>query len=206
MQLRGMLRLLIIGAYFSSLAFAGCSQQRQFGTEAQEESTPSVQTRRQAPDVPYVPTPQAVVERMLEIARVNQNDIVYDLGSGDGRIPINAAQRYGTRGVGIDINPERIQEANQNAHKAGLAHRVQFRQQDLFQTEFSDATVVILYLLPEINMKLRPKLLKELKPGTRIISHAFDMGDWQPQRVEQVDGSIIYLWVVPQKVPENLRS
>ncbi len=206
MQLRGMLRLLIIGACFSSLVFVGCSQQRQFGTETQEESTPSVQTRRQAPDVPYVPTPQAVVERMLEIARVNQNDIVYDLGSGDGRILITAAQRYGAGGVGIDINPQRIQEANENAQKAGVTYRVQFRQQDLFETDLGDATVVTLYLLPDVNIQLGPKLLRELKPGSRIVSHSFDMGNWKPQRVEQVDGNTIYLWVVPQKVPENLRS
>jgi SAM-dependent methyltransferase len=186
--------------------FVGCSQQRQFGTETQEESTPSVQTRRQAPDVPYVPTPQAVVERMLEIARVNQNDIVYDLGSGDGRILITAAQRYGAGGVGIDINPQRIQEANENAQKAGVTYRVQFRQQDLFETDLGDATVVTLYLLPDVNIQLGPKLLRELKPGSRIVSHSFDMGNWKPQRVEQVDGNTIYLWVVPQKVPENLRS
>ena len=161
------------------------------------------QAQRQ-PDVPYVPTPRAVVDRMLAIANVNKNDILYDLGSGDGRIVITAAQKYGTRGIGIDINPRRIEEANANAQKAGVTKLVEFRQQDLFETNLSKATVVTLYLLPEINIKLRSKLLKELKPGTRIVSHAFDMGEWKPQQKELVNGKLIYYWVVPEKIPENL--
>ena len=151
-------------------------------------------------DVPYVPTPTAVVNAMLSLGNVKKNDVLYDLGSGDGRIVITAAQKFGTRGVGIDIDPQRVQEANQNAKKAGVTDLVQFRQQDLFATDLSSATVVTLYLLPEINLKLRPRLLSQLKPGTRIVSHAFDMGDWKPQKVVKVAGETIYYWTVPQRV------
>jgi ribosomal protein L11 methylase PrmA len=141
---------------------------------------------------------------MLRLANVKSNDVVYDLGSGDGRIVIAAAKERGASGVGIDINPDRIREANQNAQKAGVSDRVQFRQQDLFQTDFSKATVVTLYLLPELNVKLRPQLLRQLKPGTRIVSHAFDMGDWKPERVVKVNGQTVYYWVVPENPPANL--
>lgn len=206
MQLRRMLRLLLIGVSFSSLVFVGCSQQRQFGTDTQTESTPGARILQRQPDVPYVPTPQPVVDRMLAIAKVNRNDVVYDLGSGDGRLVITAAQKYGARGVGIDINPKRIQQANANAKQAEVTKLVEFRQQDLFETDLSNATVVTLYLLPSVNLKLRPKLLKELRPGTRIVSHAFDLGDWKPQKVERVSGRTVYYWVVPEKVPENLQS
>jgi 2-polyprenyl-3-methyl-5-hydroxy-6-metoxy-1,4-benzoquinol methylase len=195
------IRLLVTGASVGSLMFIGCSQQRQFEAQAQAP----VQTQQRQPDVPYVPTPQAVVDQMLAIAKVNKNDVLYDLGSGDGRIVITAAQKFGTRGVGIDINPRRIQEANANAQKAGVTNLVEFRQQDLFQTDLSNATVVTLYLLPDINLKLRPKLLKELKPGTRIVSHAFNMGEWKPERVVRVNGRTIYYWVVPKNIPANLR-
>ena len=197
MQLRKLLKLLFTGASIGSLAIAGCTTQRQFDTQTPATtSSTSVQSPQREPDVPYVPTPQTVVDRMLTIANVNKNDVLYDLGSGDGRIVITAAQKYGTRGVGIDINPERVAEANTNAQQAGVTDLVEFRQQDLFKTDLSEATVVTLYLLPQVNLKLRPQLLK-LKPGTRIVSHAFDMGDWKPERVEQVDGSTIYYWVVP---------
>jgi ubiquinone/menaquinone biosynthesis C-methylase UbiE len=141
---------------------------------------------------------------MLRLANVQANDVVYDLGSGDGRIVITAAQKVGARGIGIDISPERIREANENAKQAGVTDRVEFRQQDLFETNFSDATVVTLYLLPKLNVKLRPKLLRELKPGTRIVSHAFDMGDWKPDQVVEVDGKTVYYWVVPENPPANL--
>lgn len=176
-----------------------------------EAPAPSPQTSPDAPaqgvkrDVPYVPTPDAVVRRMLELGQVGSDDVLYDLGSGDGRIVITAAQQYGARGVGIDIDPERIQEANANAQKAGVTDRVRFRQQDLLQADFSEATVVTLYLLPEVNLRLRPQLLNQLRPGTRIVSHAFDMGDWKPEQVVEVDGRTIYVWTVPEKVPENLR-
>jgi tRNA G37 N-methylase Trm5 len=151
-----------------------------------------------ARDVPFVPTPEAVVDRMLEVARVGPNDVVYDLGSGDGRIVIAAAKK-GARAVGIDIDPQRIREARENARKAGVEKRVEFRQGDLFEADLSGATVVTLYLLSTINQKVRPKLLSELKPGTRIVSHAFDMGDWKPESVERVGSSTIYSWVVPPR-------
>ncbi|CAN5741342.1 hypothetical protein BH18ACI4_BH18ACI4_03180 [soil metagenome] len=151
-------------------------------------------------DVPYVPTPQSVVDAMLSLAAVNKNDVVYDLGCGDGRIVITAAKKYGARGVGIDIDPERIKEANANAKQAGVSDRVKFIEQDLFQTDFQEASVVTLYLLPNINLKLRPKLLSELKAGARVVSHAFDMGDWKPDKTESVDGDrTIYFWIIPEK-------
>lgn len=154
-------------------------------------------------DVPYVPTPHDVVARMLEIAKVNSNDVVYDLGSGDGRIVITAAQKRGARGVGYDLNPERIKEANENAQKAGVTDRVRFVEGDLFQADIGEATVVTLYLLPDVNLKLRPKLLSELNPGTRIVSHNYSMGDWQALHSETVkvgpsEHSIFY-WEVPAK-------
>ena len=204
MQLRRILLLLLTTVSVASLGVAGCTKQQDFEAEAQTPAPVATPQQRQ-PDVPYVPTPQPVVDAMLQMAQVKSNDILYDLGSGDGRIPITAAQRFKTRGIGVDINNQRIQEANANAQKAGVTDRVEFRQQDLFETDLSNATVVTLYLLPDINLKLRPKLLKELKPGTRIVSHAFDMGDWKPERVQQVNGKTIYLWVVPNQVPTNLR-
>lgn len=150
-------------------------------------------------DVPYVPTRQVVVDAMLDVAKVKKNDVVYDLGCGDGRIVITAAKKYGATGKGIDLNPERIDEANKNAEEAGVSDLVEFEVGDLFNTDFSKATVVTLYLLPSVNLKLRPILLEQLKPGTRIVSHAFDMGDWQPEQTLKVDGSTIYFWTVPEK-------
>ena len=147
-------------------------------------------------DVPYVPTPQTVVDEMLRIAAVTKGDVVYDLGSGDGRIVITAAKKYGVRGVGIDIDPDRIKEANANAVQAGVTDRVKFVEQDLFQTDLKEASVVTLYLLPAINLRLRPKLWQELKPGTRVVSHSFDMGDWKPEKTVQMDGRTIYFWVI----------
>jgi 2-polyprenyl-3-methyl-5-hydroxy-6-metoxy-1,4-benzoquinol methylase len=151
-----------------------------------------------ARDEPYVPTPHAVVDKMLEVAQVGPNDVVYDLGCGDGRIVIAAAKK-GARGVGIDIDEQRIREARSNAAAAGVADRVQFRQEDLFKTDFREATVVTMYLLTSVNMRLRPRLLAELKPGTRIVSHAFDLGDWKPLETHKVGSSTVYYWVVPQR-------
>lgn len=189
----------------ASLGVAGCTPQTQTNAQSTQPVT-SVQTPQREPDVVYVPTPQEVVDKMLALAKVTKDDVIYDLGSGDGRIPITAAQKFGTKGVGIDINPERIQEANANAQKAGVSDRVKFLNQDLFSSNFSEATVVTLYLLPELNVKLRPQLFKQLKPGTRVVSHDFDMGDWKPDQVVQTqDGSNIYLWTIPEKVPANLR-
>lgn len=157
----------------------------------------AVQTR--TPDVIYVPTPQPVVDAMLKLARVKRGDVLYDLGSGDGRIPVTAAKRFGIRAVGIDIDPQRIAEAEANVKKAGVAKLVTVKNEDLFETDFSDATVVTLYLLQSLNQKLRPRLLQELKPGTRIVSHSFDMGDWEPEKTVKVGHSTIYLWTVPQR-------
>ena len=166
------------------------------GLEFQAPASP-VQTERR-PDVIFVPTREAVVDAMLKAARVGPNDVVYDLGCGDGRIVI-AAAKLGARGVGIDIDPVRIKEANENAKTAGVTGKVQFRQEDLFDADISEASVVTLYLLPSLNVKLKPRLLAQLKPGTRIVSHDFDMGDWQPEETISVDGKTVYLWTVPKK-------
>lgn len=151
------------------------------------------------PDVIFVPTPNEVVDRMLELAAVTRNDVVYDLGSGDGRIPITAAQRYGARAVGIDIDPQRIRESRENAREAGVEDKVRFIEGDLFEADIREATVVTLYLLTQLNAKLRPKLLKELKPGTRIVSHAFDMGDWEPEQRVYVGATSVFLWRIPAR-------
>lgn len=150
-------------------------------------------------EVPYVPTPENVVAEMLKLAGVHKGDVLYDLGSGDGRVVITAAQKYGVRGVGIDINPERISEARANAKKAGVADRVSFREGDLFQADIHEATVVTMYLLPSVNLRLKPKLLAELKPGTRLVSHDFDMGDWKAEKTIKLEYHTIYLWRVPAK-------
>lgn len=148
-------------------------------------------------DVPYVPTPQPIVDKMLDLAKVGKRDVLFDLGCGDGRIVISAARDRGARGTGIDINPVRIEEAKQNAAAAGVADKVNFRVGDLFKTDFSKATVVTLYLLPDINRKLRPQLWRQLKVGTRVVSHDFDMGDeWPPEKVERVGNKTVYLWTI----------
>ena len=157
----------------------------------------------QQPDVIFVPTPQDVVEDMLRIANVRKGDVLYDLGSGDGRIPITAAKKYGVKATGIDIDPERIKEANENARKAGVTGLVQFRQEDLFKTDFKDATVITLYLLPQLNEKLRPRLWAELKPGTRIVSHQFEMGDWKPEKKLESNGRTIYFWTIPARAEQK---
>ncbi|PPS44322.1 cyclopropane-fatty-acyl-phospholipid synthase family protein [Chroococcidiopsis sp. TS-821] len=205
MQFRRTAWILMASVGFA-VGVAGCNSQTLTNAQTPQVETPTQSPERQ-PDVVYVPTPQVVVDEMLELAKVTKDDVVYDLGSGDGRIPITAAQKYGARGVGIDINPERIREANENAQKAGVTDRVTFLQQDLFQSDFSEATVVTLYLLPELNVKLRPQLFQQLKPGTRVVSHDFDMGEWKPDRVVQTqEGSTIYYWVIPEQIPANLRD
>jgi hypothetical protein len=151
-------------------------------------------------DVIYVPTPQEVVDRMLEMAQVKGTDFVIDLGCGDGRNVVTAAQKFGSRGFGVDIDPQRIKEANENAEKAGVKDKVEFRIANLFETKISDADVMMMYLLSSINLKLRPRILDEMKPGTRIVSHAFDMGDWKPDQRDTVGYRNVYLWIVPAKV------
>lgn len=149
-------------------------------------------------DVPYVPTKQSVVDAMLDMAGVKKGDVHYDLGCGDGRIVISAAKR-GAIATGVDLDPQRIHEANENARKAGVADKVTFIEGNLFEMDFTDADVLTLYLLPDVNLKLRPTILNRLKPGTRVVSHAFNMGDWEPDEKKVVDGSTIYLWTVPER-------
>lgn len=151
-------------------------------------------------DVPYVPTPQHVVDRMLEMAEVGPEDHVIDLGSGDGRIVITAAQ-LGATGLGVDLDPERIEEAEENARRAGVSARVRFMRQDLFETDVREASVVTMYLLSEVNRRLRPRLLEELRPGARLVSYSFDMGEWAPDESDIIDGLYrVYLWVIPERI------
>ena len=147
------------------------------------------------PDVIYVPTRQSVVDAMLKVANVKAGDVVYDLGCGDGRIVVTAA-KLGARGIGIDIDPQRVKEANENVTRNGVGDRVKILNQDLFTTDVSEASVVALYLLPSLNLRLRPTLWKTLKPGTRVVSHDFDMGDWKPEQTLNVDGATIYYWTI----------
>jgi SAM-dependent methyltransferase len=149
------------------------------------------------PDVLYVPTPQPVVDAMLELAEVKSTDVVYDLGSGDGRIVITAARKYGARGVGVELDPALVKQAQQNAVAAGVANRVRFVTQDLFATDLRPASVVTLYLLQSLNERLRPKLVRELRPGSRVVSHVFNMGpEWPAARTATVDASRIFLWSI----------
>jgi SAM-dependent methyltransferase len=166
------------------------------------------EAKKRQPDVPYVPTTEAAVREMLKLAKVQKSDILYDLGCGDGRIVITAAKQFGTRGVGIDIDPQRVKEARENAKKEGVEHLVRFEEKDLFDADFHEATVVTLFLLPKINLRLRPKLMKELKPGTRVVSNTFDMGDWKaekqaslPESDDEYTGlsTNFFLWTIPGK-------
>jgi SAM-dependent methyltransferase len=167
--------------------------------------------KRREPDVPYVPTTEPAVREMLKLAKVTKNDVLYDLGCGDGRIVITAAKEYGTRGVGIDIDPKRVAEARENAKAAGVEHLVRFEEKDLFVADFREATVVTLFLLPRINLQLRPKLMKDLKPGTRVVSNTFDMGDWKAEREVNLEEGFdeeysglsqkFFLWTIPAPKP-----
>jgi tRNA G37 N-methylase Trm5 len=158
--------------------------------------------------VPYVPTPQEVVDRMLELAQVKKGDVVYDLGAGDGRIVVTAAKKYGVRAIGFEIDPQRIKESTENITKAGVGHLVEIRQQDIRTVDLSPASVLTMYLLPEVNLMIRPNIWKQMKPGSRVVSHDFDMGDWKPLKTENMkDASnwdhALYLWHVPQKQAER---
>ena len=164
------------------------------------------QPAKQAPEVPYLPTTQVAVEAMLKLAGVTENDVVYDLGCGDGRIVITAAKLYGAHGVGIDIDPQRIRDANENAKKAGVQQLVRFEENDLFKANIREASVVTLFLLSSVNARLRPKLLQELRSGTRVVSNTFDMGDWKPEKEFTVDtgdegyfSRKLYLWTIPPR-------
>lgn len=150
-------------------------------------------------DVWYVPTPHEIVDRMLTVAKVKTGDVVYDLGCGDGRMVIAAAKKYATRGIGVDLDPQRIREARANAKREGVEHLVTFKVGDMFETDLREATVVLLYLLPELNRRLKPKLFEELRPGARVVSHDWDMGrDWPPDEYVKLGGDGIYLWVMPE--------
>jgi cyclopropane fatty-acyl-phospholipid synthase-like methyltransferase len=148
--------------------------------------------------VPFVPSPQEVVDKMIELAGVKKGDVVYDMGSGDGRIVIAAAKK-GARAVGFEIDGDLVKESRENIRKAGVQNLAEIRQQDILTVDFSPASVVTMYLLPDVNLKLKPNLLKQLKPGSRVVSHSFDMGDWKPDKVERVDGRTINFWIIPAK-------
>jgi SAM-dependent methyltransferase len=150
-------------------------------------------------NTPFVASPSPIVDAMLSLAKVGSGDIVYDLGCGDGRIVISAAKKYGARAVGIDNNPARIEESRANARTAGVDDRVRFELKDLFDADIGHATVVAIYLLPEVNLRLRTRLIRELKPGTRVVSHNFKMGDWKPDKEILVDGAHVYLWTIPER-------
>lgn len=162
-------------------------------------TAPGLSQARPALDVPYIKTPDAVVDRMLEMANAGPDDYLIDLGSGDGRISIAAARKYGTPGLGVDLDPARTEEATAAAEAAGVSRLVQFRTENLFDTDLSRASVITMYLFPEINLRLRPELLK-LKPGTRIVAHAFHMDEWTPEQHEIVEGRDIFLWTVPAPI------
>jgi ribosomal protein L11 methylase PrmA len=184
-----------IGA-LAAFGAAGLAQANETARTLIAQAAQSAPQRR-GPDVVFVPTPADVINKMLELAKVTPKDVVYDLGCGDGRIVVAAAKK-GARAVGIDIDPQRIREANANAKAEKVTDKARFIENDLFEADISEATVVTLYLLPRLNEKLKPKLLKELKPGTRIVSHAFNMGDWQPEETAMVGGTSVFLWRVPK--------
>lgn len=195
-----------------TLPLVGCAQEQE--TPDTTQSTAEIQSPPGADtadstveaDVPFVVTPQTTVDSILALANVSSDDVVYDLGSGDGRIPITAAEEYGARGVGIEIKPELVQRARENAKISGVSDKVEFRQQDIFEADFSEATVVTMYLFPEVNIKLRPMLFEQLDPGTRVVSHSFDMDEWVPDTTIRVNGDVLYLWTIPEETPEFVKT
>jgi SAM-dependent methyltransferase len=174
----------------------------QTAAPAKQEFTPSV--GQEGKDVIWVPTPQSLVDRMLQMAKVTSNDYVVDLGSGDGRTVITAAKKFGARALGVEYNPDMVELSKRNAQKEGVAEKAQFMKADIFETDFSKATVLTLYLLPSLNVKLRPTILK-MRPGTRVVSHAFTMDDWSPDQVESSEGRTAYMWIVPANVAGTWR-
>lgn len=186
--------LVVAAASLSGTAFAQSAPAREYTPQVGQEGK----------DVIWVPTPQALVDRMLQIAGVTARDYVVDLGSGDGRTVITAAKKLGARALGIEYNPDMVELSKRNAVKEGVAGRASFMKADIFETDFSDATVITMYLLPQLNLKLRPKI-SGMKPGTRVVSHAFSMDDWQPDQIETVEGRTAYLWIVPAKVEGTWR-
>lgn len=198
---------------FGTAVLSGCAQEQGSNTAKSSSDTaevninsPSVVEDDVESDVPFVESPQPVVNKMLEIANVSEDDILYDLGSGDGRIPITAARKYGAQGIGIEIKPDLVEKARANAEEAGVSDLVEFRQGDLFEADISEATVVSMYLLPSVNLELRPKLFRELEPGTRIVSHDFDMDEWEPDTTWESGGDTVYLWTIPEEPPSFVNT
>ncbi|OCQ97732.1 hypothetical protein BCD64_06450 [Nostoc sp. MBR 210] len=231
MPINGLFRIFLVTMSAGSLLFAACSQQptSEVSTNAVttnptpntvevQQSTPQLKPMERQPDAEYVPAPQGTIEHAMKEVKIGKDDIVYDLGSGDGRIPITAAKKFGARGIGIEIDPQLVKKSNENAKKAGVSDKVKFIQQDIFKSDFSDATVVFLYLGEKINIQLRSQLFKQLKPGTKVISLQHHMGDWvdyddvdyfvcNPEDTcsQEDRSSQIYFFTIPEKVPENLR-
>jgi len=212
-------RALLLGLLCLSLPLTGC-QQPSPSSSAPADTTGLSEGERSVllpdmdtgfkemlqSDVPYVRTPQGIVDTMLSVANVTADDVVYDLGSGDGRIPIKAARTYGARAVGIEIKSDLVEEARINAQEAGVSDLVTFRQGDLFKTDISEATVVTLYLVPSVNLRLRPKLFRELEPGTRVVSHDFDMEEWAPDTTVQSGNDVVYRWTIPEDPPDFVKT
>jgi hypothetical protein len=197
-SLRGRAPVFAAALLAASLAFGGTAgAQTTTAPAKKEEFKPSV--GQEGKDVIWVPTPQALVDRMLQMANTKPNDYVVDLGAGDGRTVITAAKKFGARALGVEYNPEMVELAKRAAEKEGVAGKAQFIRADIFQTDFSEATVLTLYLLPSLNVKLRPTILN-MKPGTRVVSHAFDMGEWKPDQTDTAEGRTAHLWIVPAKV------
>ncbi|HET8562740.1 MAG TPA: methyltransferase domain-containing protein [Candidatus Binatia bacterium] len=186
-------RVTIIG-FLTALALAGSLP---FGS-AKFHTTFAQDSLESKKIVPFVPTPQEVVDKMIDLAGVKKGDTVYDLGSGDGRIVITAAKK-GARAVGFEIDPDLVKESRENINKAGVQQLAEIRHQDILTVDLSAASVVTMYLLPDVNLKLKPNILSQLKPGSRVVSHAFDMGDWKPDKTERIDGRTVYLWTIPPK-------
>lgn len=182
------------------------AQDADTSTSSVVETPPLPSDTTNEPDVPFVRSPKEIVVRMLELANVASDDVVYDLGSGDGRIPITAAQRYGARGVGIEIKPDLVTKARARAETTMVDDLVEFRQGDLFEADFREATVVTLYLLPDVNRKLRPLLFEQLEPGTRVVSHGFDMGEWEADKVVEYEDTFLFLWIIPEEIPSHLKE
>ncbi len=178
--------------------FVGLPKDGSSGSVAQAQET-GIESKK---IVPFVPTPQEVVEGMLELAQIKKGDVVYDLGSGDGRIVITAAKKYGVKALGFEIDPDLIRESRENIRNEKLENLAEIREQDILTVDLSPASVVTMYLLPSVNLQLRPKVLSQLKPGTRVVSHAFDMGDWKPDKVINVNGRTVYLWVINNKAAQ----
>lgn len=200
---------LFAGALFLALAAPISASAQPDTSEVPRPVPPSIKDDTLQKEAPFVATQTRVARRMLEAAGLSSTDVVYDLGSGDGRIPILAAKIYDARGVGVEIDPELVAESRKRARKVGVAEKVEFRQKDLFEADIGDATVVALYLWEHVNVKLRPKLLRELDPGDRIVSHDFRMGKWEPDTTfragkDKTGEAVIHVWTVPNEVPSRL--